>query len=227
MPDMNMRTKALKLTIPVMCGYLFLGAAFGATLAQAGFGPIWALMMSGLVYAGSLQFVMVPLMASGAALGTVALTALMVNMRHLFYGVSYIDRFRRMGLLRPYMIFSLTDETYSVFCGLAGEESNGVMLCVALYDHLYWIVGSVVGALLMEQLPVDLTGIDFSMTALFIVICLERVLNKADRLPVAVGGACALVSLLVLGPDKFLAPALAATAVLLFAWDAARKEAAQ
>ena len=226
MPDTNMRTKALKLTIPVMCGYLFLGAAFGATLAQAGFGPIWALMMSGLVYAGSLQFVMVPLMASGAALGTVALTALMVNMRHLFYGVSYIDRFRRMGLLRPYMIFSLTDETYSVFCGLAGEESNGVMLRVALYDHLYWIVGSVVGALLMEQLPVDLTGIDFSMTALFIVICLERVLNKADRLPVAVGGACALVSLLMLGPDKFLAPALAATAVLLFAWDTARKGAA-
>ena len=226
MPDTNMRTKALKLTIPVMCGYLFLGAAFGATLAQAGFGPIWALMMSGLVYAGSLQFVMVPLMASGAALGTVALTALMVNMRQLFYGVSYIDRFRRMGMLRPYMVFSLTDETYSVFCGLAGEESDGVMLRVALYDHLYWIAGSVVGALLMEQLPVDLTGIDFSMTALFIVICLERVLSKADRLPVAVGGVCALVSLLVLGPDKFLAPALAATAALLFAWDAARKGAA-
>ena len=226
MPDMNMRTKALKLTIPVMCGYLFLGAAFGATLAQAGFGPIWALMMSGLVYAGSLQFVMVPLMASGAALGTVALTALMVNVRHLFYGVSYIDRFRRMGALRPYMVFSLTDETYSVFCGLDGEESDGVMLRVALYDHLYWITGSVVGALLMEQLPIDLTGIDFSMTALFIVICLERVLCKADRLPVIVGGACAIVSLLVLGPDKFLAPALAATAALLFAWDAARKGAA-
>ena len=145
MPDTNMRMKAVKLTIPVMCGYLFLGAAFGATLAQAGFGPIWALMMSGLVYAGSLQFVMVPLMASGAALGTVALTALMVNMRHLFYGVSYIDRFRRMGALRPYMIFSLTDETYSVFCGLEGEESDGVMLRVALYDHLYWITGSVIG----------------------------------------------------------------------------------
>ena len=227
MPDTSMRMKALKLTIPVMCGYLFLGAAFGATLAQAGFGPIWALMMSGLVYAGSLQFVMVPLMASGAALGTVALTALMVNMRHLFYGVSYIERFRRMGAWRPYMIFSLTDETYSVFCGLPGEESNGVMLRVALYDQLYWVLGSVIGAVLMEQLPVDLTGIDFSMTALFIVICLERVLCTADRLPVAVGGVCALLGLLVLGPDKFLAPALAATAVLLFAWDAVRKEAAQ
>ena len=226
MADSKARAKAFKLTIPVMCGYLFLGTAFGATLAQAGFGPAWALMMSGLVYAGSLQFVMVPLMASGAALVTVALTALMVNARHLFYGVSFIDRFRHMGWLRPYMIYSLTDETYSVFCGLPGEESNGVMLRVALYDHLYWITGSVVGAALAQQLPFDLTGIDFSMTALFIVICLERALNKADRLPVAVGFACAIVCLLLLGPDAFLAPALAATALLLMLLDAARKGAA-
>jgi len=226
MADSKARAKAFKLTIPVMCGYLFLGTAFGATLAQAGFGPAWALMMSGLVYAGSLQFVMVPLMASGAALGTVALTALLVNARHLFYGVSFIDRFRRMGWLRPYMICSLTDETYSVFCGLPGEESDGVMLRVALYDHLYWVTGSVVGAALAQQLPFDLTGIDFSMTALFIVICLERALNKADRLPVAVGFACAIVCLLLLGPDAFLAPALAATALLLMLLDAARKGAA-
>lgn len=223
MADAKAQIKALKLTIPVMCGYLFLGTAFGATLAQAGFGPAWALMMSGLVYAGSLQFVMVPLMASGAALSTVALTALMVNARHLFYGVSYIERFRRMGWLRPYMIFSLTDETYSVFCGLEGEESDGVMLRVALYDQLYWVAGSVAGAMLARQLPFDLTGIDFSMTALFIVICLERALNRADRLPVIVGGACAMVCLLLLGPDAFLAPALAATALLLTVLDAARR----
>ena len=222
MADAQTRIKAAKLTVPVMCGYLFLGTAFGATLAQAGFGPAWALMMSGLVYAGSLQFVMVPLMASGAALGTVALTALMVNARHLFYGVSYIERFRRMGLLRPYMIFSLTDETYSVFCGLPGEESDGVMLRVALYDQLYWITGSVIGAVLASQLPFDLTGTDFSMTALFIVICLERAMNRENRLPVAMGGVCAILSLLVLGPDNFLAPALGATAVLLMAMNAAR-----
>ena len=211
------RAKALGLTLPVACGYLFLGTAFGATLAQAGFGPVWALMMSGLVYAGSLQFVMVPLMASGAALGTVALTALMVNARHLFYGVSYIDRFKRMGRLRPYMIFSLTDETYSVFCSLPGEESDGVMIRVALYDQLYWVTGSVVGAILAEQLPFDLTGIDFSMTALFIVICVERMLSREARLPALLGGACALASLMLLGPDRFLAPALAITAALLMA----------
>jgi len=223
---MNERLSAVRLTIPVMCGYLFLGTAFGATLAQAGFGPVWALMMSGLIYAGSLQFVMVPLMAGGAGLVTVALTALMVNARHIFYGVSWIERFRRMGRFRPYMIFSLTDETYSVFCGLGGEESDGVMLRVALYDQLYWVTGSVVGALLAQQLPFDLTGIDYSMTALFIVICLERALNRADRLPVAIGGVCAVGCLLLLGPDRFLAPALALTAVLLMALHAAGEKGA-
>ena len=215
------RMRAAKLTLPVMCGYLFLGTAFGATLAQAGYGPAWALLMSTLIYAGSMQFVMVPLMAAGASLVTVALTALMVNARHLFYGVSYIERFQRMGRLRPYMIFSLTDETYSVFCGLPGEESDGVMLRVALYDQLYWIAGSIIGAVLAQQLPFDLTGIDYSMTALFIVICVERAMNRADRLPMAIGGACAVVCLMLLGPDRFLAPALAATAVLLMAMDTA------
>jgi len=153
----------------------------------------------------------------------------MVNARHLFYGVSYIERFRRMGRLRPYMIYSLTDETYSVFCGLPGEESDGVMLRIALYDHLYWVTGSVVGGLLAQQLPFDLTGIDYSMTALFIVICLERALNQADRLPVAIGGTCAVVCLLALGPDNFLAPALALTAALLMLIKSAagRKEAAK
>ena len=226
MADAKQARRALKLSLPVLAGYVVLGIAFGATLAQAGYGPAWALLISTTVYAGSLQFVMVPLMASGASLVTVALTALMVNARHLFYGVSYIERFQRMGRLRPYMIFSLTDETYSVFCGLQGEESDGVMLRVALYDQLYWIAGSIAGAVLAQQLPFDLTGIDYSMTALFIVICVERAMNRADRLPAATGGACALVCLMLLGPDRFLAPALAATAVLLMAMDTAGRRRA-
>ena len=211
------RMKAIRLTIPVMCGYLFLGVAFGATLAQAGYGAAWALMISGLVYAGSLQFVMVPFLMSGASLVTVFLTALMVNARHIFYGVSFIDRLARMGKWRPYMVFSLTDETYSVLCGLKGEESDGVMLRIAAYDHFYWVAGSVAGALLAQGLPFDLTGIDFAMTALFIVICVERVMNKADRLPAVIGAVCSLVCLIVLGPDRFLAPALLLCAAILLA----------
>ena len=202
------RLRALRLTLPVMCGYLFLGTAFGAVLAQAGFGPVWALAASTLVYAGSLQFVLVPMMAAGTSLLTVALTALMVNARHLFYGLSYIGRFSHMGRLRPYMIFSLTDETYSVFCGLPVEESDGVMVRIALYDQLYWVAGSIVGALLASSLPVDLTGIDFAMTALFIVIAVEQWQAYKSRFPALWGAGCALACLLLLGPDKFLIPAL-------------------
>ena len=214
---MKERLEALKLTVPVLCGYLFLGVAFGVTLSQAGYGAIWALMISGLVYAGSLQFVMVPFLVSGASLVSVFLTALMVNARHIFYGVSFIERFKRMGKLRPYMVFSLTDETYSVFCGLQGDESDGLMLRVAAYDHFYWIAGSVAGALLAQGLPFDLTGIDFAMTALFIVISVERVMNRADRLPAAIGAVCSFVCLLLLGPDRFLAPALLLCAAILLA----------
>ena len=209
------RLRALKLTLPVACGYLFLGTAFGAMLAQAGFGPAWAMAVSSLVYAGSLQFVMVPFLASGVSLATAALTALMINARHIFYGLSYIERFGRMGKWKPYMIFSLTDETYSVFCSMRGEESDGVMVRVALYDQCYWVIGSGFGAMLAAGLPFDLTGIDFSMTALFIVICVERALQKENRLALTVGACCAIGSLVTLGPDRFLAPALMYTALLL------------
>ena len=219
MPDLSAARRAAKLTLPVLCGYVFLGIAFGATLAQAGFGPAWALLISTFVYAGSLQFVMVPFLASGVSLVTVALTALMVNARHLFYGLSLIERFSKMGAMRPYMIFSLSDETYSVYCGMSGQESDGVMLRVGLYDQLYWIAGSLIGAVLAQQLPFDLTGIDFSMTALFVVICVERAIDKSNRLPMALGAVCALLSLLLLGPERFLAPALAATALLLTVMD--------
>lgn len=215
MADANQARRALKLSLPVLAGYVVLGIAFGATLAQAGYGPAWALLISTTVYAGSLQFVMVPLMASGASLVTVAMTALMVNARHVFYGLSFVERFAGLGRLRPYLIFSLTDETYSVFCGMDAQESGGVMVRVAAYDQLYWIAGSVAGALMAQGLPFDLTGIDFSMTALFAVICVERAMNRADRLPMALGAAISAGALLLLGPDAFLAPALAATALVL------------
>lgn len=226
MDKASMRRRAFALSLPVMCGYLFLGTAFGATLAQAGFGVPWALACSTLVYAGSLQFVMVPMMAGGS-LAAVLLTALMVNARHLFYGLSFIERFKTMGKWRPYMIFSLTDETYSVFCGVPQDESDGVMIRVSLCDQLYWIAGSIAGSLMASQLPFDLTGIDFSMTALFIVICVERAMNREDRMPMILGGVCAAVCLALLGPDHFLAPALALTAALLVIPQINGKEAAK
>lgn len=220
MAKAEQRKRAVKLTLPVFCGYIVLGIAFGATLAQAGYGAVWALAISTLVYAGSLQFVMVPFLAGGTSLVAVALTALMVNARHLFYGLSCVQRFGGMDKrIRPYMITSLTDETYSVFCGLSDDEEDGVMLRVTLYDQIYWVVGSILGTLLAQGLPFDLTGIDFSMTALFVVICVEKALERKNHVPMAVGAVCSLTMLFLLGPGAFLAPALGLTAVLLTVTD--------
>lgn len=166
MTKAEQRKRAVKLTLPVFCGYIVLGIAFGATLAQAGYGPVWALAISTLVYAGSLQFVMVPFLAGGTSLIAVALTAADGQPRAIcFTGFPASSGFGRMDKrIRPYMITSLTDETYSVFCGLSGDEEDGVMFRVTLYDQIYWVIGSILGTLLAQGLPFDLTGIDFSMT---------------------------------------------------------------
>ena len=217
------RRQAFVASLPVLFGYVFLGIAFGVTLSQAGYGPAWALACSGFVYAGSLEFVMVPLLAGGADLLTVALTAFMVNARHIFYGISFIERFRTMKGLYPYMVFSLTDETYSVFCSLPGDAPDGVLFRVSLYDQCYWVLGSLLGALLAVGLPVDLTGIDFSMTALFIVIVVEKAMAAENRVPLLLGGAVSLTALFLLGPSSFLAPALLVTALVLAGMNIVKK----
>ena len=212
---------AFRQSLGVLFGYVFLGTAFGILLRQAGFGALWSLAFSGLVYAGSLQFVLAGFLAAPTALPTVALMSLFINARHLFYGLSFIERFRSMGKKRPYMIFSLTDETYSVLCGMdevpAGVDKNGAMFLVALLDQLYWVAGSLLGTF-AGGLPLDFTGIDFSMTALFLVIFLEQWWGAKSHLPALLGLCCAGVFLLVLGADNFLLPALCTTvAVLLLA----------
>ena len=219
---------AFRQSLGVLFGYVFLGTAFGILLRQAGFGALWSLAFSGLVYAGSLQFVLAGFLAAPTALPTVALMSLFINARHLFYGLSFIERFRSMGKKRPYMIFSLTDETYSVLCGMdevpAGVDKNGAMFLVALLDQLYWVAGSLLGTF-AGGLPLDFTGIDFSMTALFLVIFLEQWRGAKSNLPALLGLGCGAVFLLALGPDNFLLPALCTTvAVLLLARPVLNKE---
>lgn len=211
---------AFRQSLGVLFGYVFLGTAFGILLRQAGFGALWSLAFSGLVYAGSLQFVLAGFLAAPTALPTVALMSLFINARHLFYGLSFIERFRSMGKKRPYMIFSLTDETYSVLCGMdevpAGVDKNGAMFLVALLDQLYWVAGSLLGTF-AGGLPLDFTGIDFSMTALFLVIFLEQWRGAKSHLPALLGLGCGAVFLLALGPDNFLLPALCTTVAVLLA----------
>ena len=211
-------TYALRQTIPVACGYIFLGMAFGILLSEAGYGPVGAFASSLFVYAGSMQFVMVALLAANAPLYTVAVTTFLVNARHIFYGLGFIERFRGMGRRFPYMVFSLTDETYSVLCSMEAPQGMRWEDCAffaALFDHAYWVIGSVLGALAGQALAIDLTGIDFSMTALFVVIFVDQWKQFPSHVPALIGLVCAIVSLALFGQENFLLIALAAAVVIL------------
>lgn len=214
-------TFAFHRTIPVLFGYLFLGTAYGILLQQSGFGVLWAFFTSLFIYAGSMQFVLVGFLSGGISLLSAALTTLSVNSRQIFYGISFLEKFREMGKAEPYMIFSLTDETYSLLCGTKIPEEcdeNRVFLLISLLDQAYWVTGSVLGALLGGFLTFDTSGIDFAMTALFVVIFTEQWLSSKSHAPAVIGLICGAVSLLLLGPESFLLPALVMTTALLIIW---------
>ena len=219
---------AFSRTLPVLFGYIFLGIAFGIVLQQAGFNFLWAFCISLFLYAGSMQFVLVPLLASAASPLTVAVTTLFVNSRHVFYGLSFIESFKKMKT-QLYMIFSLSDETYSVLCSCKNEDpeekNRPAWFLINLFDQSYWIIGSVIGALLGQVLPFDFTGIDFSMTALFVVILLDQVLahpKVASRCAVT-GLLAGIICLFIFGTGNFLLPALIITVLFVTAFAQAER----
>ena len=210
---------SLRQTLPILFGYIFLGIAFGISLQQAGFCWLWALGISLLVYAGSMQFMLVSLLSSGASLLAAGVMTLAINSRHLFYGLSFLTRFRKMGAIYPYMVCSLTDETYSLLCTCCPPpdiDSRAADFLISLLDHFYWVAGSVLGSLAGQWIPLDFTGIDFSMTALFVVLLLEQCKVHRHLLPALIGLFCALICLLLIGASNFMIPALCVcTAMLL------------
>ena len=217
-------------SLPVLFGYLFLGAAFGIMMVQAGYAPAWAFFCSLTVYAGSGGFLLVSLLASAESLATVFAMSFFVNSRHIFYGLTFIEKFRETGRAYPYMIFSLTDETYSVLCSTeypAYVDKGRCMFYIALLDHIYWIAGSVIGAAAGTLIPFDFKGIDFSMTALFVVILLEQWKSAKSHIPVYCGAACAVLCLIVFGADSFILPSLVLTVLVLLALKKPLEKAAE
>lgn len=207
-------------SIPVMLGYLFLGFAFGLMLQNAGYSYWWAFLTSVVIYAGSMQFVLVTLLSGGASLAYAAVMTLFINGRHIFYGLSFVEKFRRMGKAYPYMVFSLTDETYSVLCGLKvpdGMSEKRVSFWISLLDQSYWIAGSVLGALIGQLVTFDATGVDFSMTALFVVIVLNQWMEMKEHRPALIGLGVGFGALLLLGAERFLLPALMVAMLILLA----------
>ena len=202
---------AFPATIPVLTGYLCIGMAYGLLMANAGYGVFWALLLSLLCYAGSMEFVAVSLLTAGFDPVQALLMALMINARHAFYGLSMLEKYRGTGWARPFLIFSLTDETFSLVSTL--EPPDGVTrwdfyFWISLLDYLYWQVGSVLGALIGGLLPFDTTGLDFALTALFIVLFLEQWRKRENRPAALIGLGCTAVSLAVVGADRLVIPAM-------------------
>ena len=203
--------KAFYKSLPVMAGYIVLGIGFGILMRAAGYGVLWAFAMSAFIYAGSMQYVGVGLLTGGASVITTALTTLMVNARHLFYSISMIDRYKDSGRYKPYLIFALTDETYSLLCDgktPEGEDADLYRFLVSLFNHIYWVTGSVVGSLLGAVLPFSTKGIEFAMTALFLSSFTEQWIENRDHIPAVTGVAGTLLCLLVFGPEQFLIPSM-------------------
>lgn len=212
---------ALEKSLPVLFGYLFLGSAFGIMLYEAGYNFIWAIFISLTVYAGSGQFLLVSLLSANASIPTVAFMTLFLNSRHMFYGLSFVDKFHKGGWRYPFMIFTLTDETYSVNTSFSETPNNvdeiKARYLIGLFDHIYWIIGSVIGALAGQAIPIDFTGIDFSMTALFVVIFIDLIREQKGRgrLVGLIGIICAVLCLAIFGADKFMLPTLIITVAVL------------
>ena len=210
--------KAFLKSLPVMAGYVVLGIGFGILLRNAGYGVLWSVAMAMLIYAGSMQYVGIGLLAGGAGILTTSLTTVMVNARHLFYSISMVDRYKNAGKYKPYMIFALTDETYSLLCDGETpdrEHADLYRFLVSLFNQLYWITGCLLGSLLGAVLPFSSAGIEFSMTALFIASFTEQWLRTRDHIPALTGLLATLLCLVVFGPENFLIPAMLLITLIL------------
>jgi 4-azaleucine resistance transporter AzlC len=171
------------LTTPVAMGYIPLGLVFGFLFVQAG-GAAWlAVLASVLVYAGAAQYMMVPMIAAGMPIGAIVLATAIVNARHVFYGLSLLQRFPQQRLLRWYMVFALTDETYSVLTTLPASACPRQMALLALLNHSWWVLGTLIGVVIGSQMPVTLAGLDFVLAALFAVLTVEQWRSRKSAAP--------------------------------------------
>lgn len=203
---------AIPHTVPVLAGYLVLGAAYGILMDSNGFPLLLTLLASLFIYAGSMQFFTVVLLAEGFDPLFAFIMTLAVNARHIFYGISMLKQYRGIGRLKPYLIFSLTDETFSLLCSAKvpeGSDPKWFYFFVSLLNHLYWITGSLIGGILGSMFRFNTKGIDFVLTALFVVILIDQWRSVKNHIPAIIGLVSAIVSRLLFGPDYFIIPSMA------------------
>lgn len=213
--------KAFPYTVPVLTGYLFMGAAFGMMFADMGYSVLWAILMSTVVYAGSGQYLAVNFFVPGFSLIQAVFLTIMVNIRHVFYGLSLVGRYNKFGRRRWYDIFAMTDETYSLICTTEVPEDvdeEDFVFSITLLDHIYWILGAAIGSILATTISFNSQGIEFAMTALFLVMFIELWYRRNNRLPELIGVLSSLVCLIVFGADTFILPAMLIIIGAIFAF---------
>lgn len=221
----NALRAAFPYTIPILAGFLFLGISYGLLMRTKGFSVIYPVCMSLFIFAGSMEFVTVNLLLSAFNPFAAFCLALMVNARHVFYGISMLDRFRNTGIKKFYLIYGMCDESFSINCSADIPEAidrGWFMFFVTLLNHLYWVSGATIGALLGGLIPFDTQGIEFVLTALFLVIFMNQWLENRDHLPAVIGVGASAVCLLLFGSEGFILPSMA---LILFIFLLLRKKA--
>ncbi len=220
--DKQLLKSAFIKTIPVLCSYIFLGIAYGITMHSVGFSWYWSVLISLIVYTGAFQFVLITFLSNGVSLVTLIITALLMNSRQSFYALTFLKDFNAMGRRKLFMIHTLTDETYAVDCTLGylpEGKRHHMMFWVALFNWIYWSTGSLLGGIIGELLPFDLEGIDFCMTALFVIIFVDQWERLKDHKPAICGLIVGVLCLILFGQGSFMLPALLISSLLLILSD--------
>lgn len=219
---MTEKTKALKAafphTIPVFTGFTFLGIAYGILMNTKGYGVGWTVLMSLVVFAGSAQYVAITFLTAVFNPVHALLMTLMVNARHLFYGISMLEKYKSAGRLKPYLIFGLCDETFSIVCSTeppAGVNRNWFMFFITLLDHGYWVLGSLIGGLIGSVVSFNTKGLDFALTALFTVIFVSQWKSQKNHKPAIIGVLCSVICLIIFGSSNFIIPSMLAIVSIL------------
>lgn len=209
---------SLERSVPILIGFFPVGTVYGLMMSAAGYNFLWSAAASLFVYAGSLQMLMISFFRSDMSILTIAVTALLLNSRHMFYGLSFIEKFRSYGGWKWFLIYGMPDESYSLLCSYVpreGVEEKWVHIFSTGLIWLYWIAFSVLGGLVGQLTTFDTTGIDFALTALFIVILLDQIKSTGMKMPALIGGVSSVLCIIILGRDNFLLPSLAVTVLVL------------
>lgn len=199
-------------TIPVLTGFLVLGMAYGVLMQTKGYGAVWSVLMSAIAFCGSMQFVAITLLSIPFDPIQAFLLSLMVNARHLFYGISMLEKYKGLGKLRGFLIYTLCDETFSISSSIEPPDCINrkyFYFSISLLNYFYWVFGTFLGGVLGGFLSFNTQGLDFVLTALFLVLFLEQMENKKNRIPGIIGISCTTVSLWIFGAENFIIPSMA------------------